>query len=50
MQINSPLSLLAGLSPEQFILEYWQKKPLLIRQAIPNMQPLLSRSDRKSVV
>ena len=45
MQINSPLTLLAGLSPEQFISEYWQKKPLLIRQAIPNMQPLLSRSE-----
>jgi 50S ribosomal protein L16 3-hydroxylase len=23
--------------------DYWQKKPLLIRQAIPNMQPLITR-------
>lgn len=45
MQINSPLTLLAGLSPEQFISEYWQKKPLLIRQAIPQMQALLSRTE-----
>ena len=33
---TSPLTLLGGISPEQFLSEYWQKKPLLIRQAIPN--------------
>lgn len=27
--------LLGGLTPQQFLAEYWQKKPLLIRQAIP---------------
>ena len=27
--------LLGGLTPRQFLDEYWQKKPLLIRQAIP---------------
>jgi len=26
------------LTPEQFMSEYWQKKPLLIRNAIPNFQ------------
>lgn len=25
--------------------EYWQKKPLLIRQAVPHMQPLISRRE-----
>jgi 50S ribosomal protein L16 3-hydroxylase len=28
--------LLGGISPQQFLSEYWQKKPLLIRQAIPD--------------
>ena len=39
-----PLSLLGGLSPAQFMRRHWQKKPLLIRQAIPGFQPILSRS------
>lgn len=37
------LPLLGGLTPSQFLREYWHKKPLLIRQAIPDFQPLLSR-------
>lgn len=37
------LTLLGGLSPEQFLRDYWHKKPLLIRQAIPGFTPLLSR-------
>jgi 50S ribosomal protein L16 3-hydroxylase len=37
-----PLQLLNGLTPEQFIAEYWQKKPLLIKNAIPNFTGLLS--------
>lgn len=36
---SQPLQLLGGLSPAQFFAEYWHKKPLLIRQAIPNFQP-----------
>ncbi len=43
MDVNQALALLAGLSPAQFMRRYWQKKPLLVRQAIPGMQPLLSR-------
>ncbi len=27
--------LLGGISPETFLAEYWQKKPLLVRQALP---------------
>lgn len=36
-------SILGALSTKQFLQDYWQKKPLLIRQAIPNMQAVLSR-------
>lgn len=36
------LTLLNGLTPTQFMSEYWQKKPLLIRGAIPGFQGLLS--------
>ena len=34
--------LLGGITVEVFLREYWQKKPLLIRQAIPGFQGLLS--------
>lgn len=37
--------LLGGLSPEQFMRRHWQKKPVLIRQAVPGVQPPLTRSD-----
>ena len=45
MDIKHPLALLGGLSPQRFMARYWQKKPLLIRQAIPDLQPLLKRSE-----
>ncbi|GAB4419262.1 MAG: cupin domain-containing protein [Sideroxydans sp.] len=35
-------SLLGGLTPQHFLREYWQKRPLLIRQAIPGFKGLLS--------
>lgn len=38
-----PMPLLGGLSPARFMRRHWQKKPLLIRQAIPGFQPLLER-------
>ncbi|HZW12440.1 MAG TPA: cupin domain-containing protein [Noviherbaspirillum sp.] len=38
-------TLLGGLTPEQFLRDYWGKKPFLIRQAIPGFKPLLSRED-----
>lgn len=31
------MEILGGMSAEQFLRDYWQKKPLLIRQAIPGM-------------
>ncbi len=41
---DKPSTLLGGLSPAQFMRRHWQKKPLLIRAAIPGFQPLLSRA------
>lgn len=36
------MQLLGGLSAEEFLQQYWQKKPLLIRQAIPDFSTPLS--------
>lgn len=47
MDTSQPLALLAGLSPDQFMKRHWHKKPLLIRQGLPDFQPLL---DRKSLL
>lgn len=38
-----PLTLLGGLTPSQFMRDYWHKKPLLVRQAIPGFQPPVDR-------
>jgi 50S ribosomal protein L16 3-hydroxylase len=35
------VNILGNISKEQFLKEYWQKKPLLIRQAYPNFEPLI---------
>lgn len=43
MEIQQPLALLGGLSASQFMRRHWQKKPLLVRQAIPAMVPLIER-------
>ncbi|UZE97929.1 cupin domain-containing protein [Alkalimarinus alittae] len=32
------INILGTITAEQFLSEYWQKKPLLIRQAIPNFE------------
>ncbi len=37
--------LFGGLSVQQFLAEYWQKKPLLVRNAIPGFTGLLSRDE-----
>ncbi|CBL47024.1 Conserved hypothetical protein [gamma proteobacterium HdN1] len=39
---NEPLALLGGLTPEQFLSEYWQKKPLLVRNAVPEACELIT--------
>jgi len=45
MNIQEPLQLLGGLSPQTFMSRHWEKKPLLIRQAIPGFQPILDRTE-----
>jgi len=40
--VSTPL--LGGLSSAQFMRRHWQKKPLLVRQAIPGVAPPLDRS------
>ena len=44
MEIDQPLRLLGGLSAQQFMRRHWQKKPLLIRQAVPDMVPPIERA------
>ena len=43
--MNKPLQLLNNLTPAQFLAEYWQKKPLLIKNAIPNFTGLISPNE-----
>jgi 50S ribosomal protein L16 3-hydroxylase len=45
MDTTQALPLLGGLSPAQFMQRHWQKKPLLVRGAVPGLQPLLARKD-----
>jgi 50S ribosomal protein L16 3-hydroxylase len=45
MNIDDPLQLLGGLAPATFMQRHWQKKPLVIRQAIPGFTPPLDRGD-----
>jgi 50S ribosomal protein L16 3-hydroxylase len=42
MAKNQALQILGGITPAQFLGEYWHKKPLLIKNAIPNFYGLLS--------
>jgi 50S ribosomal protein L16 3-hydroxylase len=44
MDINQGQSLLGGLSPAQFMRRHWHKKPLLVRQAVPGVQPTVTRA------
>jgi 50S ribosomal protein L16 3-hydroxylase len=39
--MENNLTLLGGLSVKEFLRDYWQKKPLLIRRAIPEFTGLL---------
>ncbi|WP_250525991.1 cupin domain-containing protein [Caballeronia sp. GAWG2-1] len=42
---DEPTPLLGNRTPRQFMRRYWQKKPLLIRQAFPGMKAPLSRDE-----
>jgi 50S ribosomal protein L16 3-hydroxylase len=43
--MNNPLQLLNNLTPSQFLADYWQKKPLLIHQAIPKFSGLINPNE-----
>jgi 50S ribosomal protein L16 3-hydroxylase len=40
---DAPTPLLGNLTPSQFMRRYWQKKPLLIRQAVAGIAPPVAR-------
>jgi len=42
---NQPVTWLGGLTPNQFMRDYWQKKPLLVRGAFPDFEPTVSIDD-----
>lgn len=45
MDTDTPLTLLGGLTPAQFMKRHWHKKPLLVRQAIPGFEPCVGRAE-----
>ncbi|MDC6168799.1 JmjC domain-containing protein [Paucibacter sp. XJ19-41] len=45
MNIDQSTPLLGGLSPAQFMRSHWQKKPLLVRQALPGITPPATRTE-----
>ena len=49
MNPNKPLALLGGLTPTEFMKSYWQKKPLLIRQALPGFKSPISAAALKKL-
>lgn len=50
MNPDTALDLLGGLSPRAFMKKHWQRKPLLVRQAIPGFVPPLSIADVRELV
>ncbi|ALN19389.1 ribosomal protein uL16 3-hydroxylase [Ectopseudomonas mendocina] len=42
MNPDTPLQLLGGLTAREFLRDYWQKKPLLVRHAIPDFESPIS--------
>jgi 50S ribosomal protein L16 3-hydroxylase len=44
MDPDLALPLLGGLTPQQFMRRHWQKKPLLMRQALPGVAAPVSRT------
>ena len=45
MDVTTPLVMLGRQSAAQFMRRHWQKKPLLVRQAFPGLQPPVSRAE-----
>jgi len=44
VDLHAPARLLGGLSPASFMRRYWQRKPLLVRAAWPQLTPPLTRT------
>jgi 50S ribosomal protein L16 3-hydroxylase len=42
---HAAIPFLGGLTADQFLSEYWQKKPLLVRNALPGFTGLLPRDE-----
>lgn len=49
MHPDHPLALLGGLTPSQFMKTYWQRKPLLVRQAFNNFKPPVTMAALKKM-
>ena len=47
--MSESLAVLGGITAEQFLNEYWQKKPLLVRNAMPEIIDLLEPDDVKEL-
>jgi len=45
MHTTVAIALLGGLSPVQFMRRHWQKRPLLVRQAVHGVAPPLTRTE-----
>ena len=43
--MSQPLDVLGGITAEQFLSEYWQKKPLLVRNVLPEIAHILEPND-----
>ncbi|MEY4747855.1 MAG: hypothetical protein RIQ60_69 [Pseudomonadota bacterium] len=43
--IDQATALLGGLTPQQFMQRHWQKQPLLVRHALPDVAPPVSRAE-----
>jgi 50S ribosomal protein L16 3-hydroxylase len=39
MNIQTPLTLLGERTAQEFMRQYWQKRPLLVKQALPGIKP-----------
>ncbi|MFC3902501.1 50S ribosomal protein L16 3-hydroxylase [Acinetobacter marinus] len=46
---TQPLAILGGISAAQFLAEYWQKKPLLVRNALPEIVGMFEPDDIKEL-
>ena len=45
IDITAATPLLGGLSPRQFMRRHWQKRPLLVRQALPGVAAPMTRAE-----